>query len=1021
MPCTTGPCPAMQYESLACTSSSDRQCDFFRSAQNCSLDSWSSWSDCTIPCDSQGGGRQFRTRNVLVNGLRGGKECNVDPLVEIPNANQTADATVVASNDVMELRTCGREACAPCPDNNNCNVLENPCFGDPCGPHATQCEADKFTCSCEAGYTGLTCDEDINECLNPTVCQNGGQCTNMDGGFSCTCPSHFAGATCHCTNCTALSQITPSFTTSLCGLTNTSRVSSCQSCDTCATGQYTTESCRVGDILLGVGSNTKCSDCDSCASGFFTSNPCANGSALVLGQNTACAQCTTCLPWQYELQACDQGSIYTVGSDTNCTNCPQGNCFSQDHVRCTTAKDITCLSCQNGFWGFNCTSICNLAPQGANHCSINSTTLPDGAPGFYGCDQKSGAFEQCLAGCQPGWTGATCSSECALAGNCAVSDLVRTCDQNTGIPTECLICKAGFWGADCSLECSLGGCAQVLACNQSTGEDRVCNGCQDGYFGDNCQFTGDPCISNPCADGSTCSSNGPVFSCECPDGFEGTSCEVNIDDCPENACQNGGTCVDGIESFTCDCPLGFSGSSCEVGCSILSCFPDDEVCFTPSSSASSAELLTQAAAVPECGAFDGCSSTNNSIVCCFSNCYAAHPRTLAPSDRASVIGTVIKSEWPFVYTFNGVDSGLRLPTLNFLTDNRLPRDSLTLYFTLRVPSTSNGRLIVYNDKSDTGKFIQITIENNVLKFRYRTLTDRARFHTNTFPNNNNWLMMMVTISSTQMRTYIDNVLAIDITLDIPVSLTTQRADLTSEADPYSFSVGQGNSPTLPLGRNHLEFELYPSSAFMILGTLETSDTRPFDLLRLGVRAGDDPPTISANNEWLSFSVNEEGYVQAPAQNSLSNRSFSIGMTFRRASATNPLPSLMTLLSKHVSGAGSRSILTIGIGSTGSIFFRMFDGSGAIASGTFPLTVDTEWHRVLFVVEDNGVVNTYVNGNFVGVVGTPGKFLLDDVSADAEMLIGRGADDNNPLSFDGDIYQCQLFFDRVTDAQIELPE
>ena len=33
-----------------------------------------------------------------------------------------------------------------------------------------------FECDCDAGFTGVTCDEDINEC-DPNPCQNGATCT----------------------------------------------------------------------------------------------------------------------------------------------------------------------------------------------------------------------------------------------------------------------------------------------------------------------------------------------------------------------------------------------------------------------------------------------------------------------------------------------------------------------------------------------------------------------------------------------------------------------------------------------------------------------------------------------------------------------------------------------------------------------------------------------------------------------------------------------------------------------------
>uniref|UniRef100_A0A8C2MUF3 Protein crumbs homolog 1 n=1 Tax=Cricetulus griseus TaxID=10029 RepID=A0A8C2MUF3_CRIGR len=67
----------------------------------------------------------------------------------------------------------------------HCETLMPLCWSKPCHNNAS-CEdtVNSYICHC---WPGIHCEEDIDECLqNP--CQNGGTCENLPGNYSCHCP-----------------------------------------------------------------------------------------------------------------------------------------------------------------------------------------------------------------------------------------------------------------------------------------------------------------------------------------------------------------------------------------------------------------------------------------------------------------------------------------------------------------------------------------------------------------------------------------------------------------------------------------------------------------------------------------------------------------------------------------------------------------------------------------------------------------------------------------------------------------
>ncbi|XP_040841130.1 protein crumbs homolog 1 [Ochotona curzoniae] len=94
-----------------------------------------------------------------------------------------------------QLDACSSQPCQPAGECVQLSSRQREGEGGVAGlPALGNLEAAGFVCICQPGFTGVHCEEDINECsLNP--CQNGGTCDNLPGGYTCRCPSdHLSGA-----------------------------------------------------------------------------------------------------------------------------------------------------------------------------------------------------------------------------------------------------------------------------------------------------------------------------------------------------------------------------------------------------------------------------------------------------------------------------------------------------------------------------------------------------------------------------------------------------------------------------------------------------------------------------------------------------------------------------------------------------------------------------------------------------------------------------------------------------------
>ena len=78
-----------------------------------------------------------------------------------------------------------------------CNETDD-CVNVTCSGHEWCLdEVDSFTCSCDPGFTGAECEDNINECIDPGVnCSDNGQCVDEFGSYSCNCSAGYNGTDC---------------------------------------------------------------------------------------------------------------------------------------------------------------------------------------------------------------------------------------------------------------------------------------------------------------------------------------------------------------------------------------------------------------------------------------------------------------------------------------------------------------------------------------------------------------------------------------------------------------------------------------------------------------------------------------------------------------------------------------------------------------------------------------------------------------------------------------------------------
>uniref|UniRef100_A0A669AZG1 Protein jagged-2 n=1 Tax=Oreochromis niloticus TaxID=8128 RepID=A0A669AZG1_ORENI len=354
-------------------------------------------------------------------------------------------------------------SCDPGFTGTYCHENINDCASSPCKNGGTCIdEINSFKCFCPDGWEGSLCDVDVNECSrNP--CQNGGQCVDLLNDFYCNCVDNWKGKTCH------------------------SRESQCDS-TTCSNGGTCYD--HGDSFLCSCHSGWGGSTCNTAKNSTCDSGPCENGGTCVGGGDAYTCICKD----GWEGPTCSQ----------NVDDCNPHPCYNGGI--CVDGVNWFRCECAPGFAGPDCRI--NIDECQSSPCAEGSTCM----------DEINGY--RCL--CPPGHAGPRCQDFIGLGKPCRHADLQFP--HGSRWEEECNTCQC----VNGNVHCSKVRCGRKLCILPKALPPPEANlpSCPGGHECVEHQFL--TCFSAPCHQWGVCSTPDPPTplhtQCEPNSGYLDNNC-----------------------------------------------------------------------------------------------------------------------------------------------------------------------------------------------------------------------------------------------------------------------------------------------------------------------------------------------------------------------------------------------------------------------------------------------------------------------------------------------------------------